>query len=154
MSLLKSALTGKDAFHISSWSCPSFILSPSSFSFDKFELLILGILKNFRAFVFAEVILFSFLFKSFFWWIRYFFQMFLSFCSFHLVYQLKAHMKLNGRKWLDEMEWRNSEKNQKFLVLNDKWCFCLLTFNSWADIITRYNFNQVSVFLHLIDFMV
>ena len=41
------------------------------------------------------------------------------------------------------MEQRNSEKNQKFLVLNDKWFFCLLTFNSRADIISRYNFNQV-----------
>ena len=29
-SLLKSALTGKDAFDISSWSCPSFILSSLS----------------------------------------------------------------------------------------------------------------------------
>ena len=44
------------------------------------------------------------------------------------------------------MEQRNSEKNQKFLVLNDKWFFCLLTFNSRADIITRYNFNQVRCF--------
>ena len=26
-------------------------------------------------------------------------------------------MKLNGRKWLDEMEQKNFEKNQKFLVL-------------------------------------
>ena len=26
-------------------------------------------------------------------------------------------MKLNGRKWLDETEQKNSEKNQKFLVL-------------------------------------
>ena len=41
-------------------------------------------------------------------------------------------MKLNGRKRLDEMEKRNSEKeNQKFLVLNDKWLF---TFNSRAVI--------------------
>ena len=44
------------------------------------------------------------------------------------------------------MEQRNSEKNQKFLVLNDKCFFCLLTFNSRADIITRYNFNQVRFF--------
>ena len=53
------------------------------------------------------------------------------------------------------MEQRNSEKNQKFLILNDKWFFCLLTFNSRADIITRYNFNQVRCFiLHLTDFMI
>ena len=44
------------------------------------------------------------------------------------------------------MEQRNSEKNQTFLVLNDKYFFCLLTFNSGADIITRYNFNQVRYF--------
>ena len=44
--------------------------------------------------------------------------------------------------WLDEMEQRNSEKNQKFLVLNDKYFF-LLTFNSRADIMARYTFNQV-----------
>ena len=63
-----------------------------------------------------------------------------------LVHQLKAHMKLNDWKWFDEMEQRNSEKNQKFLILNDKWFFCLLTYNSRADIITRYNFNQVRCF--------
>ena len=40
------------------------------------------------------------------------------------------------------MEQRNSEKNQKFLVLNDKYFF-LLTFNSRADIMARYTFNQV-----------
>ena len=84
-----------------------------------------------------------------------FFEIFLSFGSFHLVYLLKAHMKLNGRKWLDEMEQRNSEKNQKFLVLNDKWLFGSLTFNSRADIITRYKFNQVRCFFTFgIGFMV
>ena len=97
------------------------------------------------AFVLAGVI-FYFLFKSFSWWIRHFLKMFLSFCSFHLVYQLKAHVKLNGPKWLNEMEQRNSEKKQNFLVLNDKWFFCLLTFNSRADITTRYNFNQARCF--------
>ena len=56
------------------------------------------------------------------------------------------------------MERRNSEKNQKFLVLNDKWLFYLLTFNSRADIITRYNCNQVRCFFtfngfHGPDFM-
>ena len=80
----------------------------------------------------------------------------MEFCSFHLVYLLKAHIKLNGRKWLDEMEQRNSEKNQKFLVLNEKCFFYLLTFNSRPDIITRYNFNQVRCcfFAFNIDFMV
>ena len=53
------------------------------------------------------------------------------------------------------MEQRNSEKNQKFLVLNEKcFFFCLLTFNSRADIISRYNFNQVRCFFTFsIDFM-
>ena len=37
-------------------------------------------------------------------------------------------MKFNGQKWLDEMEQRNSEKNQKFLVLNDKCLFFLVDF--------------------------
>ena len=55
-------------------------------------------------------------------------------------------MKLNGRKSLNEMEQKNSEKNQKFLVLNDKWFFCLLTFSSRADMTTRYNFNKVRCF--------
>ena len=35
---------------------------------------------------------------------------------------LKAHMKRDGRKWLDKIEQRNSEKNQNFLVLSEK-CF-------------------------------
>ena len=100
------------------------------------------------AFVLAGVI-FYFLFKSFSWWIRHFLKMFLSFCSFDLVYQLKAHVKLNGRKWLNEMEQRNSEKKQNFLVLNDTCFFCLLTFNSRADIKIR-----LDVFLYSIDFMV
>ena len=64
-SLLKSALTGKNAFDVSSWSCPSFI--SSSFCLRMW-------IVNFRhseevceigAFVFAGVI-FYFLFKSFF----------------------------------------------------------------------------------------
>ena len=45
--LLKLALTGKDIFNISSWSCPCFILRSFCFSFDLFELLILGVLKKF-----------------------------------------------------------------------------------------------------------
>ena len=66
-SLLRSALTRKDAFDISSWSCLSFILSSCCFSFDKFELLIFrhSEVCDIGAFVFAGVI-FYFLFKSFF----------------------------------------------------------------------------------------
>ena len=42
------------------------------------------------------------------------------------------------------MKQRNSEKNQKFLVLNDKRLFFnLLNFNFRADIMARYTFNQV-----------
>ena len=83
--------------------------------------------------------------------------MFLSFWSFHLVYLFKAHMKLNGRKWLDEIEQRNSKKKSK--VVGTEWqmgFFCLLTFNSRAGIITRYNFDEVRCFFFTssIDFMV
>ena len=35
-------------------------------------------------------------------------------------------MKLIGQEGLDEMEQRNSEKNQKFLALNEK-CFIFFT---------------------------
>ena len=48
---------------------------------------------------------------------------FLSFGWSNLVHLLKAYMKLNGRKLLNEMEQRNFEKNQEILVLNDKWFF-------------------------------
>ena len=41
---------------------------------------------------------------------------------------IRAHMKLNGPKGLSEIEQRNSEKNQTFLVLNDKWFFLLVHF--------------------------
>ena len=37
----------KDDFDISSWSCPSFIFKFFVFPFDKFELLLLGVLKKF-----------------------------------------------------------------------------------------------------------
>ena len=47
------------------------------------------------------------------------------------------------------MEQNNSEKNQKFLVLNDKFFFYLLTFNSRADFMTRYTFNQVRYFFYI-----
>ena len=44
----------------------------------------------------------------------------------------------------DEMEQKNSEKNQQRVpVRNGKWIFCLFAFNSKADSITRYNFHQV-----------
>ena len=41
-----------------------------------------------------------------------------------MVYQLKAHMKLNGQKWLDEIEQSNSEKNQ---VFGTEWQMVLFT---------------------------
>ena len=61
-------------------------------------------------------------------------------------------MKLDGRKWLDEMEKEEFwEKSKGFGSVNDKWFFWLLTFNSGADIITRYNCNQARCFLlHLV----
>ena len=46
-SLLKSALTGKEAFDISLRSYASFVLSSFCFSFQKFKLLILDTLKKF-----------------------------------------------------------------------------------------------------------
>ena len=123
------------------------------FSFDKFELLILGVLKKFVKLGHLSLVMWYYflLFKSFFfWWIWHFFQFFLSFGSFHLVYLLKARMKLNGQMWLDEMEQRNSEKNQTFLVVNDKcFFFYLLTFNSRADILTRYTFHEVRYFFYI-----
>ena len=142
--LHKSALTGKDAFDISSWSWPSFILSSLFLNFRPSEEVC-----EIGAFVCAGVILFPFLFKIFFVGDMAFLLNFWSFGSFYLVYLLKAHMKLNGWKWLDEMEQSNSEKNQKFLVLNDKWFFYLLTFNSRADFMTRYTFNQVRCFFYI-----
>ena len=52
------------------------------------------------------------------------------------------------------MDQRNPEKAQKFLVLNDKCFFYLLTFNFRADIMTRNTFNQVRCFFTFsIDFM-
>ena len=56
------------------------------------------------------------------WWIWHLFQIFLNFGSSHFLYLLKLHIKLNGQKWVDGIEQINSEKNQRFLVLNDK-CF-------------------------------
>ena len=54
------------------------------------------------------------------------------------------------------MEERNYEKNQKCLVLGDKWFFFyLFTFDSRADIMTKYTFNQVRCFFTFsVDFMV
>ena len=148
-SWIKSALNGKDAFDIFSWSCLTFILSSFCFSFDKFVLLILGILKKFvklGAFVFAGLI-FYFIFESFgFWWIRYFFQMFLSFLQLSFGLSIKSTHEI---EWSKMTCWNGTEefwKKSKLLVLNHKWFFCLLTFNSRTDIITRYNFNQVRCF--------
>ena len=53
------------------------------------------------------------------------------------------------------MEQRNSDKNQKFLALMTNVFFYLLTFNSRADIMTRYTFNQVRCFFTFsIDFFI
>ena len=49
-------------------------------------------------------------------------------------------------QWLDRMGQGNSEKNQNLLAMNDKLFFYLLTFNSKADIMNRYTFNQVRFF--------
>ena len=43
------------------------------------------------------------------------------------------------------MEQRKYQKNQKYLVLSDRWFFYLFTFNSRADI-TKHTFNQVRSF--------
>ena len=136
-SLLKSALTGKDT---SSWSFPSFVLT---FLLPIWQVWFVTFRRleevcEIGAIVFAGVIFFIFFLAAFLLWARHFFQILWSFCRFHLAYLLKAHMKLNGRKWLDKIEQMSSEKNQTFLVLNEKCFFCLLTFNSRADIITRY----------------
>ena len=61
-SLLKSALTGKNAFDISLWSCQSFILSSFCFSFDTFELLMLGVLKKFVKLGYLSLLVKYFLF--------------------------------------------------------------------------------------------
>ena len=126
----------------------------SVFSFSKFELLILGILKKFvkLGHLSLLVILYSFLLKSIFlWWIWLFF---FKKSSFHLFYLLKQHMKVNGQKWLG-IEQRISRKNQKLLALKDKCFFFLLIFNSKAYIMTRYIFNEVRCFFTFhIDFMV
>ena len=44
---------------------------------------------------------------------------------------------------------RNFEKNQKFLVPNDKYLFYLLIFNSRAYIMTRYTFNEVRCYFYI-----
>ena len=66
--LLKSALTGKNAFDFSSWNCPSFILSSFCFSFDKFQLLIFGVLNEFVKLGYLPLLVKYFLFflKAFF----------------------------------------------------------------------------------------
>ena len=90
------------------------------------------------------------------WWIWNFFKIYQSFGSFHLFYLLKAHMKLNGQRWLDEIEQINSRKNQRFLALNDKWVFfiCWLLIPEhilWPDI----SLIRLDVFFPFsIDFLV
>ena len=85
--------------------------------------------------------------KVFLWWISHFFQFFFNFSSFHLVYLLKAHMKFNGQKWLDEMEQTDSEKNFWYCMTNR--FFYLLTFNFRVDIMTIYTFNQIRCFFYI-----
>ena len=109
-------------------------LLSSLFSFDEFELLVLGLLKKFVRLEHLSLLIqyyFFFFLKVFFlflWWIWHLFQIFQSFGSFHLFYHLKRHMKLNGQKRLNEIEQRNSRKNQKFLALNGKLFFLLAYF--------------------------
>ena len=61
-------------------------------------------------------------------------------------------------EWLKMTWWSGTEEFWKQLkVFGTEWqmCFCLLTFNSRADIAIKYNFNQVRcLLLHLIDFNV
>ena len=88
------------------------------------------------AFVFAGVILFPFLFKKFFCG-RYGIS-FNFFGVLQLSFGLKTHMKLNGQKWLDEMDQRNSDKSFCFWILSfwswmTNYLFYLFTFNSIAD---------------------
>ena len=105
------------------------------------------------AFVSAGVVLFPFLFKSFFlWWIWHFFQIFWSFSSFPLLYLLKAHMKLDGQKLLDEVEQRNSEKKSNVFRTEWQMCFfiCWLLIPEqilWLEILTLIKWD---VFLHLL----
>ena len=55
------------------------------------------------------------------------------------------------------MEQSNSEKNPKFLALlmTNDFFYCLLNFDSRADILTKYNFNEARCFFltFSIDFM-
>ena len=114
-SLLKSALTGKDAL--------MFLLEVvlTSFqvlcrSFHKFELYALVVLKKFMRLGRLSLLV-QYFFLFFFVVDKAFLSNFWRFCSFHLVYLLKALMKLDVRKWLDQIEQRNLEKDQKVLVL-------------------------------------
>ena len=65
----------------------------------------------------------------------------------------------NEIEWSQVTRWNRTEefweKSKVFGTVNYKWFFGLLTFNSKADIITRYNFNQVRCFFTLsLDFMI
>ena len=91
-SLLKSALTGKDAFDIFSWSYPSFILI-LCFPFDKFELFILSVLERFvklgHLALLVKYFLYLFL-KAFLWWIRHFFHILWSFLQLSFGLSIKS----------------------------------------------------------------
>ena len=66
--------------------------------------------------------------------------------------EISSNVMWKIRNEADKMEQSNSEKSQKFLVLNDKWLFFYsLTFDSRADFMATYTFNQVRCFfLHLV----
>ena len=100
-----------------------------------------------EAFVFPGVILFLFLFKSFFcsgYGIS--FRFFWVLAAFVWFIYLKAHMKLNGKS--DSMNWNRGilRKTKIFYYWLTNGFFYLLTFNFRADIMTRYIFNQVRFF--------
>ena len=143
-----------------SWSCSSFILASSftfCFLFDRFELLILSILKKFVKLGNLSLLVwyyFLFFLKSFLVG-----KVFLSNVFEFLKLSFGLSIKSTHEIELSKVTWSNRTeefgKKQKFLVLNGKWFFCLFTFNSRADIITRYNFDQVRCFfIFNIDFMV
>ena len=112
------------------------------FVFHLISLNCLGILKKFVK-LWHLSLLFTFS-KIFLWWIMHFFQILCSFTSFNFVYLLRAHMKLSGRKWIK----CNRRILRKTKVFGTEWQMAVFVlvegrYCSRADIITRYNFNQV-----------